>query len=137
MTKVPKKIQTNKQKIKKKNHFSLLNSAPFFFFFWSTYLTFTFLIFFFPFLLYALIFFYLTITFKCNCNFTCRHSYCGYLRCVGMFCNVLGILGNVLGRPRHALQCPRHAWQHSWPTSACFCKVLEVPHRRETPPLDA
>ena len=24
-----------------------------------------------------------------------------------------------------------------WPTSACFCKVLRVPHRRETPPLFA
>ena len=136
MTKVPKKIQTNKQKIKKKNHFSFLNSAPFFFFLVNIF-DFYLFNFFFPFLLYALIFFYLTITFKCNCNFTCKHSYCGYLRCVGMFCNVLGILGNVLGWPRHALQCPRHAWQHSWPTSTCFCKVLEVPHRRETPPLDA
>ena len=40
---------------------------------------------------------------------------------------LLGMLGNVLGRPWHALQRP-------WPTSACFCKVLKVPHRRETPP---
>ena len=39
---------------------------------------------------------------------------------------LLGMLGNVLGLPRHALQ-------GSWPTSACFCKVLGVPHRRETP----
>ena len=43
---------------------------------------------------------------------------------------LLGMLGNVLGRPQHALQGP-------WPTSACFCKVLGIPHRRETPPLAA
>ena len=55
---------------------------------------------------------------------------------------LLGMLGNVLGRPQHALQRPRHAlqgpWhalQGPWPTSACFCKVLGVPHRRETPPI--
>ena len=54
---------------------------------------------------------------------------------------LLGMLGNVIGLPRHALQGPRHAlqgpWhalQGPWPTSACFCKVLGVPHRRETPP---
>ena len=40
---------------------------------------------------------------------------------------LLGMLGNVLGRPRHALQGP-------WPTSACFCKVLRVPHQRNPPP---
>ena len=55
---------------------------------------------------------------------------------------LLGMLGNVLGRPRHALQRPRHALQRpkhalqrSRPTSACFYKVLGVPHRRETPHL--
>ena len=46
---------------------------------------------------------------------------------------LLGMLGNVLGRPQHALQRPRHALQGPWPTSACFWKVLGVPHRRETP----
>ena len=50
---------------------------------------------------------------------------------------LLGMLGNILGRPRHALQRPRHALQGPWPTSACFYKVLGVPHRRETPPLAA
>ena len=45
---------------------------------------------------------------------------CGYLRCVGMLCNVLGMLDNVLGRARHALQRPRHTLQCPWPTSACF-----------------
>ena len=53
----------------------------------------------------------------------CRHA-----------CNILGMLGNVLGRPWHVLQHPRHALQRLWPSSACFCKVLGVPHRRETPP---
>ena len=55
---------------------------------------------------------------------------------------LLGMLGNVLGRPRHALQrpghalqCPRHTLQGPWPTSACFRKVLAVPHRSENPPL--
>ena len=48
---------------------------------------------------------------------------------------LLGMLGNVLGRPRHVLQRPQHALQGPWPTSACFCKVLGVPHRRETPNL--
>ena len=53
----------------------------------------------------------------------CRHA-----------CNILGMLGNILGRPWHVLQHPRHALQRLWPSSACFCKVLGVPHRRETPP---
>ena len=48
---------------------------------------------------------------------------------------LLGMLGNVLGRPRHALQRPKHALQRSRPTSACFYKVLGVPHPRETPHL--
>ena len=48
---------------------------------------------------------------------------------------LLGMLGNVLGRPRHVLQRPQHALQGPWPTSACFYKVLGVPHRRETPPI--
>ena len=46
---------------------------------------------------------------------------------------LLRMLGNVLedlDRPQHALQGP-------WPTLACFCKVLGIPHRRETPPLAA
>ena len=47
---------------------------------------------------------------------------------------LLVMLGNVLGRPRHALQRLKHALQRPWPTSACFCKVLGVPHQRETPP---
>ena len=42
------------------------------------------------------------------------------------------MLGNVLGRRRHVLQRPQHALQGPWLTSACFCKVLGVPHRRET-----
>ena len=57
---------------------------------------------------------------------------------------LLGMLGNVLSQPRHALQRPQHALQHPWhvlqgpwPISAYFCKVLRVPHRRETPPLAA
>ena len=50
---------------------------------------------------------------------------------------LLGMLGNVLDQPRHALQRPRHALQGPWSTSACFCKVLGVPHRRETPLLAA
>ena len=60
----------------------------------------------------------MTIDNKLYCNDFCRHA---------------------LQRPRHALQCPKHAlqqpkhaWQHPWPTLACFCKVLGVPHRRET-----
>ena len=47
---------------------------------------------------------------------------------------LLVMLGNVLGRPQHALQRLKHALQRPWPTSACFCKVLGVPHQRETPP---
>ena len=51
-----------------------------------------------------------------------------------MLCNVLGMFSNVIDRPRHALQRPRHAWQRPWPTLACFCKVLGVPHQKEIPP---
>ena len=45
---------------------------------------------------------------------------------------LLGTLGNILGHPRHALQRPRHACNVLGILGMHFCKVLGVPHRRNT-----